>query len=96
MCLIFSVLVYIYKKRSKRKYGNNIELNARIVFFKHKWKMHHIKTVCAFILGVLAMVAVGIATQLAVIIYLAGLTFLASYIYLYNKMMIYVEKKAFG
>ena len=95
VCFVFSALIYFYQKKSKNKYGDDTELNARIIFFKHKWKQNNLKEVIAFGLMVLALLVVGIFTHMAVLIYLAGIAFLVMYIYLYNKMMIYVEEKAF-
>ncbi len=95
MCLIISALIFIAQHKTNKKVGSNKKLNDKIIFFKNKWQREHWSQILIATGIVIGLIVLSIITDIAAFIYLGGVAFLGAYLYLYNKMMIYVEANAF-
>ncbi|MCR5214801.1 MAG: hypothetical protein K6E10_10315 [Eubacterium sp.] len=94
MILAF-VMIEANRKQNKKTNGNK-KLNERIIFYKNKWQKEHVSLISAPIGIVIVLTALSCFTKLSAFLYLAGVALLLIYIYVYNKMMIYVEANAFN
>lgn len=96
MCLIISALILTAQYKTNKRVGTNKKLNEKIIFFKNKWQREHWNQILIATGIVIGLIILSLFTDVSAFIYLSGVAFLGSYLYLYNKMMIYVEANAFN
>ena len=96
VCLIISMLIFATNHKTNKKLDGNKTLNDRIIFYKNKWQKEHVRLILVATCIVVGLVILGVLTDIVAFIYLSGVAFLGLYIYIYNKMMIYVEALAFN
>lgn len=96
ICFLISIMIFTAQHKEKNRVGSNKALNDRIIFFKNKWQKEHWNLILIATAVVVGSVILGVAIDVAAFIFLGGVSFLGAYIYLYNKMMIYVEANAFN
>ena len=95
VCLLISIMILVAQHKTGKKVDGNKALNDRIIFYKNKWQKDHVRLIFFATVVVVGLVLFGIFTDIIAFIYLSGVAFLGLYIYIYNKMMIYVEAHAF-
>lgn len=88
-------LIIADRKQNKRTCGNK-KLSERIIFYKNKWQGEHAGLIFAPVGVVVALVILSCITDLFVLLYLSGVVLIAAYVFIYNKMMSYVETNAFN
>ncbi|MCR5225763.1 MAG: hypothetical protein K6E27_00930 [Eubacterium sp.] len=96
VCLLISIMIFVAQHKTNKKVGTNKALNDRIILYKNKWQKEHVNLMLLATGVVVGLVLLGVFTDLTAFIYLSGVAFLGLYIYIYNKMMIYVEAFAFN
>lgn len=96
MCQLISIMILVAQHKTKKRVNGNKALNDRIIFYKNKWQKEHVGLIAIATAIVVGFVLLGIFTDITAFIYLSGVAFLGLYIYIYNKMMIYVEALAFN
>ena len=95
-CLLLAIFLIWEDHKSLQTTKGNKKLYERIQFYKNKWQKEHIGLVFWPVWIILACVVLAMITESNVFLYLSGLILLGGYIYLYNRMMGYVETYAFG
>ena len=95
VCLLISIMILVAQHKTNTKVGSNKTLNDRIIFYKNKWQKEHVGLIFLATAVVVGLVLLGVFTDITAFIFLSGVAFLGLYIYIYNKMMIYVEALAF-
>jgi hypothetical protein len=88
-------MILVAQHKTNKKVVGNKTLNDRIIFYKNKWQKEHVGLIAFATTVVVGLVLLGVFTDITAFIYLSGVAFLGLYIYIYNKMMIYVEALAF-
>ena len=95
VCLLIGVFTIIADHKRVKKLDGNKKLIERIAFFKNKWQGEHAGIVLAPFGIAILMTILSCITDLNAFLYLAGVEMLVAYVFIYNKMMIYVEANAF-
>ena len=95
ICMIIGALIFIAQSKTNKKVGSNKKLNEKIIFFKNKWQREHWIQILIAAGIIVGLVILSVITDIVAFVYLSGVAFLGAYLYLYNKMMIYVEANAF-
>ena len=96
VCLLLGIVLIVADHRQAKKTGGNKKLIERIIFYKNKWNGEHADLVLAPVGVVISMTILAYVTNMVAFLYLAGVFILIAYIFIYNKMMIYVEANAFN
>lgn len=96
VCFLLGILIILADHKLNKKTGGNKELAERIIFYKNKWNGEHAGHVLAPFGVAVLMTILSCFTDMVALLYLAGVVVLVAYIFIYNKMMIYVEANAFG
>ncbi len=96
VCLLISIMIFVAQHKTNRKVAGSKVLNDRIIFYKNKWQKEHVSLITLATCIVVGLVVLAAITDFVAFIYLSGVAFLGFYIYIYNKMMIYVEALAFN
>ena len=96
VCLLLGILIITADHKLNTKTNGNKKLAERIEFFKNKWQGEHAGLVLAPFGIAILMTILSCFTNLNAFLYLAGVEMLVGYIFIYNKMMIYVEANAFN
>ena len=96
VCFLLGLVMIIADHKETKKTGGNKKLAERIVFYKNKWNGEHAGLVLAPFGVAVLLTILSCYTDLSAFLYLAGVEILVEYIFIYNKMMIYVEEKAFN
>lgn len=71
------------------------DLKDRIVFFKQKWRKEHMSLIILLSVVFIAVVIIAIIVKKILVNVLIPICGFTNYIYMYNRMMAYVEQKAF-
>ena len=95
VCLLLGILIIFADHKLNKKTGGDKELAERIIFFKNKWNGEHAGLVLAPFGVAVLLTILSCFTDLSAFLYLAGVEMLVASIFIYNKMMIYVEANAF-
>lgn len=78
------------------KSASNFTLKEKIVFFKRKWIKEHSFSIILSVITVIAFLTIGFMESRGWICSVGVIVGLLCYIWLYNRMMIYVERNVFG
>ena len=95
VCFLLGIIIIMADHKLNKKTGGNKKLAERIIFFKNKWNGEHAGLVLAPFGVAVLMTVISCITNMVAFLYLAGVVVLVAYIFIYNKMMIYVEALAF-
>ncbi len=90
--IILSIMGYNDKKLSK----NNEKLFERIDFYKKKWRRKNLKKIIIGLIIVFIIDVIGLVLNNKWIFMCGGDILIAFSIFSHNKMMAYVEEKAFN
>lgn len=96
VCFLLGILIIVADHKMNKKTCGNKKLAERIVFFKNKWQGEHAGLILAPFGVAVLMTILSCFTDMVAFLYLAGVEMLVAYIFIYNKMMIYVEANAFN
>ena len=96
VCLLLGILVIVADHKLNKKTGGDEKLAKRIIFYKNKWNGEHAGLILAPFGVAVLMTILSCVTDMVAFLYLAGVVVLVAYIFIYNKMMIYVEANAFN
>ena len=96
VCLLLGIIIIMADHKLNKKTCGNKKLADRIIFFKNKWNGEHAGLILAPFGVAVLMTILSCITNMVAFLYLAGVVMLVAYIYIYNKMMIYVEANAFN
>ena len=96
MCLLLGIVLIIGDHKLDMKTCGNKKLAERITFYKNKWQGDHAGLVLAPFGVAVLLTILSCITDLNAFLYLAGVEMLVASIFIYNKMMIYVEANAFN
>ena len=96
MCLLLGIVLIIGDHKRDMKTCGNKKLAERITFYKNKWQGDHAGLVLAPFGVAVLLTILSCITDLNAFLYLAGVEMLVASIFIYNKMMIYVEANAFN
>ena len=96
VCLLLGVVTIIADHKLNSKVCGDKKLADKIIFYKDKWNGEHAGLVLAPFGIAILMTILSCITDMNAFLYLAGVEMLVGYIFIYNKMMIYVEANAFG
>lgn len=93
--MVLGIMMIAAARKSKKKACGNKKLLERIDFFKKKWQSEHIGLLLTPIGIILGLIVLCLVTKLSAFMYLAGAVLILLYVYIYNKMMAYIEENAF-
>ena len=96
VCLLLGILIIVADHKLNKKTGGDKKLAERIIFFKNKWNGEHAGLVLAPFGVAVLLTILSCLTDMSAFLYLAGVEMLVASIFIYNKMMIYVEANAFN
>ena len=96
VCFLLGILIIVADHKLNKKTGGDKKLAERIIFYKNKWQGEHAGLVLAPFGITILLAILSCITDLNAFLYLAGVEMLVAYIFIYNKMMIYVEANAFN
>ena len=95
ICLLLGLFIIVADHMQYKTAGGDKNLADRILFYKNKWQSENAALICAPFGVTILMIILSCITNLNAFLYLAGVILLVSYIFIYNKMLIYVEQNAF-
>jgi len=95
ICILLGIFIIVANHKQQKKALGDKKLAERIEFYKSKWQGDHAVLVLAPYGVAVLLTILSCITDLSAFLYLAGVEMLVAGVYIYNKMMIYVEAKAF-
>ncbi len=76
-------------------YISDIQLKNRIGFYKNKWKKKHRGLIIFDLIIIITLALTGFFLKIFLILLAAYIILISSYLFIYNKMMAYVEDMAY-
>jgi len=74
---------------------SSFDLQDKVAYFKTKWLREHLMLIAALLVAAIILLIVTVITEKLLLIPVFVIAFLFIYLYLRNKMMIYVEHRAY-
>lgn len=96
VCFLVGVFMIVADHKQNMRTSGNKKLAERIIFYKNKWQGEHAGLICAPFGVAVLLTILSCITDFCAFLYLAGVVMLVASVFIYNKMMIYVEANAFN